>query len=106
MTDKDKPSNIKPIFAGLKVDTGEKSEPIPEIVECVTKLLAEATSGELRELCYVGMYEDRSFKRGIWGIPNDFSAMQNNLRILDTDYFDAVTYPIMSGSFSFDEDLE
>lgn len=105
MTDK-KVSNVKPIFAGLKVETGDKPEPIPELVERLTELLADASSGELREMCYCANYYDKSFRRGMHGIPMDFHLMQNNLRILDDDYFAAVTYPLMSGNFEFDEDLE
>lgn len=105
MTDKDKPSNIKPIFAGLKVDTGEMPEPIPELVERLTELLADATSGELREMCYCATYHDKSFRRGMHGIPIDYSLMQNSLRVLESDYFDMITYPLLSGDFFADEDL-
>lgn len=105
MTDK-KDTNVKPLFKGMKVDTGETPEPIPELVERLTELLEQASGGELRELCYVATYEDKSFTRGMHGIPVDFHLMQNNLRILDDDYFAAVTYPLMSGNFYADEDLE
>lgn len=105
MTDKDKPSNIQPLFKGMKVDTGEMPEPIPELVERLTELLADASSGELREMCYCAIYHDKSFRRGMHGIPIEYSLMQNSLRVLEADYFDMITYPLLSGDFFTDEDL-
>ncbi len=104
MTEK-KDTNVKPLFKGMKVDTGEMPEPLPELVERLTELLADAQSGELREMCYCATYYDKSFRRGMHGVPMDFHLMQNNLRVLEDDYFAAVTYPLLSGNFEADEDL-
>lgn len=107
MTDK-KDNNVRPIFAGLKVDTGEKPEPIPEIVDYYKRCLADAESGELREVCSVVAYNNKDFIRAWLGESVDYHVMQNHLRVLEDDHFAVVTYPRTSGLFyaDGDEDLE
>ena len=41
-----------------------RSEPIPSLVECCEDLLAQAKSGELRSLVYLGFKRDGDFDSG------------------------------------------
>jgi len=100
MTDK-KIGNIKAIRAGIEIKTEENSkEPLPELVSGLETLLADAKSGELRELCFTGVYGDKSFRMNILGEVQDYSIMQNLIKVLETDYFELVTYPILTGAYS------
>ena len=99
MTDK-KENNIKAIRAGIEIKTEESSkEPIPELVGGIETLLADAKSGQLRELCFTGVYGDKTFRMNILGEVQDYSLMQNLIKILETDYFELVTYPVLTGAY-------
>jgi hypothetical protein len=102
MTDKKdtKPSNVKPLFEGIKIDQEEdKLEPIPSVVSALEMLLAEAKEGTLRELCFVSVYADETCKRAVQGEPYNFTLMQCNLDVLRQDYFDMATYPFLVGVY-------
>ncbi len=106
MTEK-KDTNVKPLFKGMKVDTGEMPEPLPEVVEFFKKCLVDAEAGELRQVCCVVAYHNKDFVRGWLGESVDYHVMQNQLRVLEDDHFAVETYPRTSGLFytESDEDL-
>lgn len=105
MTDKDKPSKVMPIFKGLKIKEEDKLEPIPEVVDFFKRCLEGAESGELREVCCVTGYYDKTFTKAILGVTVDFNVMQNYLRCMDDEYFSVMTFPLLNGIY-YAEDLE
>jgi hypothetical protein len=94
MAEKD---NVRVIKKGVVIAEEEKFEPLPMVVEAAERILKEAKSGFLRELCYATAYSDKSSERNIVGEPISPSLVQNQLRILDMEYFEGVTYPLMGG---------
>ena len=94
MTEKD---NVRVIKKGVVIAEEEKFEPLPMVVEAAERILKEAKSGFLRELCYVAAYSDKSTTRDVVGDSVSSDSTQNQLRILDMEYFEGVTYPSMGG---------
>lgn len=104
MTDK-KENNVKPLFKGMKVDTGEASEPRQDIIDKLKELLVEAESGELRELAFSCIYSDKSFRHDFVGEIKEFLLMQNLLRTAEVEYFDTITSLSLLGFNFLEEDL-
>lgn len=95
---KDPKDNVKAIRKDIKISTEEEVlEPLQPIVDALERLLVKAKEGSLRELCYVTSYNDQVSDRQIVGEPNNFNLVQNQLRILDMEYFEGVVYPNMGG---------
>lgn len=110
MTDKEDNNNVKPIRKGLKIELDkvkqeEKLEPIKPIIEKLEDLIELAKSGDLRELCYVGIADDLTIYSGIVGICYDPHHMWSQLNHQATMYYDKVFYPrVEPDPYMFDDD--
>jgi hypothetical protein len=71
--------NVKPLFAGQRTGT----EPVPELVELLTAVLAQAKSGEVQTLAFVGTCADNGVVSGICG-DGDIFTLIGALRVVET----------------------
>lgn len=102
MTEKKPPANVKAIRKGIEIEE-KKPAPIPEIVKALESLLEQAKSGNLRELCFTALNEDQTYSVNILGEAIDFTLSYSLLAVLKDNYFEAITYPNLTGFFEGQE---
>jgi hypothetical protein len=69
---------VTPLFAGQRTGT----EPVPELVELLDDLLAQAKSGELQTFVFVGECADSGMASGVCG-GGDIFALIGALRVVE-----------------------
>lgn len=99
MTDKKK-DNIKAIRAGIEIKTEDTfPEPLPMVVAALEDLLGLAKTGNLREISFVAINHDDTHRFGTVGEPVNFTMMGSCLKVLETDYFETIVYPVLTGYY-------
>jgi hypothetical protein len=100
MTGKKIEGNIKAIRAGIEIKTEETlPEPLTVVVSALEDLLGLAKTGNLREISFVAINHDDTHRFGTVGEPVNFTMMAACLDVLKTDYFETITYPVLTGYY-------
>lgn len=98
MTTDKKDSNVKPLFAGIKIDTEEEViKPNEDAVNTVKVLLEAFENGKLHSIVFCAQTNDGKIQTGIAGSISNPDIMQNGLRFLEGEFWDLVTWPMYSG---------
>jgi len=99
-----KKSNVKPLHKGIVVDN--KPEPVfvdKNVVDELESLLNESKQGNIVGLVYTTANKDYTSDYNIVGSFPVPDRTQNVLRVLDDDFYEFITRPLICGTGDLEE---
>ena len=101
-----KPSNVKPLFEGIKIDQEEDKplEPQKHILSWLEEIKEQVENGQLRSLIVVEEYADIATRCRIVGEVLDVADLNMNLDIMKNTFLHNFCIPFYAAMNGFDDE--